>query len=71
MRLVGKCKEAVVNIKVDDVEVVDNCTVFAWKAGKEGREFAGMFDLGAMDYIYVTEERGNGRDEMQMAVRGF
>lgn len=59
MRLIMKCKDTVANIKVDSIEKVDD-VIYAYK-NKQGSiaatEFVGMFDLGSMDFLYVTDER--------------
>ena len=60
MRLVMKCKDQYCNIRVDSIEKVDD-VVFAYKrpqGGMEATEFVGMFDLGSVDFLYVTEEKG-------------
>ena len=59
MRLVMKCKDTVANIKCDFVEKSGD-VIFAYKnpqGSMAATEFVGMFDLGAMDFIYVTEEK--------------
>ena len=61
MRLIMKSKDAFCNIKVDAIEKADD-VVFAYKKPQGGiaaTEFVGMFDLGSVDFLYVTEERGN------------
>lgn len=60
MRLIMKCKDTVCNIKVDAVEKQD-CVVFAYKCppgSLAATEFVGVFDLGSVDFLYVTEEKG-------------
>lgn len=62
MRLIMKYKETVCNIKVDAIEKQGD-VVFAYKkqAGSmTANEFVGVFDLGSMDFLYVTDERGTG-----------
>lgn len=63
MRLIMKCKDTVANIKVDEVERKGD-VIFAYRTQTftdpslmPKTEFAGMFDLGVMDFIYVTEEK--------------
>lgn len=59
MRLIAKCKDTMVNIKVDGIERKED-VIFAYRQPHDAMaeiEFAGMFDLGSMDYLYVTEER--------------
>lgn len=63
MRLIMKCKDTVANIKVDEVERKGD-VIFAYRTliSTDPRlmpktEFAGMFDLGVMDFLYVTEEK--------------
>lgn len=63
MRLIMKCKDTVANIKVDEVERRGD-VIFAYKSVPVDNEkllakteFVGMFDLGSMDFLYVTEEK--------------
>jgi hypothetical protein len=59
MRLVMKCKDTVCNIKVDAVEKQGD-VIFAYKAPQgsmAATEFVGCFDLGSVDFLYVTDER--------------
>lgn len=59
MRLIAKCKETTINIKVDCIERKGD-VVFAYRSpiGSIAEiDFVGMFDLGSMDYLYVSEER--------------
>lgn len=59
MRLIMKCKETFCNIRVDAVDK-QNDVVFAYRkpsGGMAATEFAGMFDLGSIDYLYLTDER--------------
>ena len=59
MRLIMKCHDTVANIKCDAVEKVGD-VVMAYKkpqGGMAATEFVGMFDLGSMDFLYVTDER--------------
>ena len=61
MRLIMKCKDTTANIKVDAVEKQDD-VIFAFKCppgSMAATEFVGMFDLGSVDFLYVTDERGN------------
>lgn len=59
MRLVMKCKETTCNIKVDAIEKQGD-VIFAYKCSNgslAATEFVGMFDLGSVDFLYLTEER--------------
>lgn len=59
MRLIMKCKDTICNIKVDAIEKQED-VVFAYKRPKgsmTATEFVGCFDLGSMDFLYVTDER--------------
>ena len=59
MRLVMKCKDQYCNIRVDSIEKVDD-VVFAYKrpqGSMAATEFVGCFDLGSVDFLYVTEEK--------------
>lgn len=61
MRLIMKCKDTVANIKVDEVERKGD-VIFAYRTFSDENfaprtEFVGMFDLGSMDFLYVTEEK--------------
>ena len=59
MRLIMKCKDIVCNIKVDAVDKQGD-VVFAYKCplgSMAATEFVGVFDLGSMDFLYVTDER--------------
>ena len=59
MRLIMKCGDTVANLKVDAIEKQDD-VVFAYKnpsGSIAATEFVGMFDLGSVDFLYVTEER--------------
>lgn len=59
MRLIARCKDMVCNIKVDSIERIED-VVFAYRKPEgcvESTEFVGCFDLGVLDYLYVTEER--------------
>lgn len=63
MRLIAKCKDTVVNIMVDSIEKEEE-VVFAYRKPAGGiapTEFVGCFDLGSMDFLYVTDEKGNGQ----------
>ena len=56
-----KCRDTVANIKVDEVERKGD-VIFAYRSVPVDNEmakteFAGMFDLGAMDFLYVSEEK--------------
>ena len=58
MRLMAKCKDMVCNIRVDSIEKQED-VVFAYRIPADGiapTEFVGCFDLGSMDYLYITEE---------------
>lgn len=71
MRLIAKSKENTINIRVDSIEVKEGEIVFAYRTPKDGiapTEFVGMFDLGSMDYLYISEAREK-YEQMQMAVR--
>ena len=59
MRLIMKCHDTVANIKCDAVEKVGD-VVFAYKCptgSMAATEFVGVFDLGSVDFLYVTEEK--------------
>lgn len=59
MSLVMKCKDTVCNLRIDAAEKVDD-VIFAYKCPKgsmTATEFVGMFDLGSVDFLYITEER--------------
>ena len=59
MRLNMKCKDITCNIRVDSIEKVDD-VIFAYKKPQGGiaaTEFVGMFDLGSVDYLYLTDEK--------------
>ena len=59
MRLVMKCKETYCNIKVDSIEKQED-VVFAYRkppGSMTATEFVGVFDLGSVDFLYVTDER--------------
>ena len=61
MRLIMKCKDKFCNLKVDAIEKQDD-VVFAYKKPNDGiaaTEFVGMFDLGSVDFLYVTDEKQN------------
>lgn len=59
MRLVMKAGDMVANLRVDAIERVGD-VIYAYRkgAGLTADEFAGMFDLGAVDFIYTTPEGG-------------
>ena len=60
MRLIMKSRETICNIKVDAVEKQGD-VVFAYKkpnGGMAATEFVGCFDLGSVDFLYMTEEKG-------------
>lgn len=65
MRLIMRSGDVTANLRVDAVERVDD-VLYAYRnpAAVPGKlvpmEFAGMFDLGAVDFIYTTPE---GRSE--------
>lgn len=59
MRLIMKCGETVCNIRVDAVERQED-VIFAYRktdGSCTATEFAGMFSLGSVDYLYLTEEK--------------
>lgn len=59
MRLIMKCKDTICNIKVDAIDKQDD-VVFAYKrpqGSMTATEFVGCFDLGSVDFLYVTDER--------------
>lgn len=59
MRLIAKCKDTICNIKVDAIDKQED-VVFAYKRSQgsmTATEFVGCFDLGSMDFLYVTDER--------------
>lgn len=59
MRLIMKCKDTICNIKVDAIEKQED-VVFAYKkpqTSMTATEFVGCFDLGSVDFLYVTDER--------------
>ncbi len=61
MRLIMKCKDTICNIRVDAIEKQED-VVFAYKcpAGSmTATEFVGVFDLGSVDFLYVTDEKLN------------
>lgn len=60
MRLIAKCEDNVINIRVDALEIREGDTAFAFRKASNAltaTEFVGMFDLGSMDYLYLSEER--------------
>lgn len=59
MRLIMKCRDTLANIRVDKIERMGD-VVFAYKIPNGGlaeTEFVGAFDLGSVDFLYVTDER--------------
>lgn len=67
MRLIMRSGDVTANLHVDAIERVGD-VIYAYRnsapiyANEErirgtGEEFAGMFDLGAVDFIYTTPER--------------
>lgn len=59
MRLIMKSGDRFANLRVDAVEKEDD-VIFAYKCpvgSLAATEFVGCFDLGSMDFLYVTEER--------------
>lgn len=61
MRLIMKCRDTYCNIKVDSIEKQED-VVLAYKCphgSMVATEFVGCFDLGSVDFLYVTDERGN------------
>lgn len=59
MRLIMRSGDVTANLRVDAVERVDD-VLYAYRKRKgeaTASEFAGMFDLGAVDFIYTTPER--------------
>ena len=60
MRLIMKCKDTICNIKVDTIEKQED-VAFAYREPQNSMtatEFVGCFDLGSVDFLYVTDERG-------------
>ena len=58
MRLIAKCKDTICNIRVDDIERGED-VVFAYRipeGSTAATKFVGCFDLGSMDFLYITEE---------------
>ena len=63
MRLVMRSKDAFCNIRVDAIEKNED-VIFAYKKPQGGiaaTEFVGMFDLGSVDFLYVTDEKNESR----------
>lgn len=60
MRIVARCDNNYINIKADAVELrEDTLWAFRKRDGElTANEFAGMWSLGSVDYIYTTEEKG-------------
>ena len=59
MRLIMRCKDTYCNVKVDFIEKQGD-VVFAYKCppgSMAATEFVGVYDLGSVDFLYVTEER--------------
>lgn len=59
MRLIMKCKDTYCNIRVDAIEKQED-VVFAYKCPQgsmTATEFVGVFDLGSVDFLYVTDEK--------------
>lgn len=59
MRLLMKCKDTICNIKVDAIEK-NGDVVFAYRCPPDSltaTEFVGVFDLGSVDFLYLTDER--------------
>ena len=55
-----KCRDTICNIKVDAIEKQED-VIFAYKCppgSMTATEFVGVFDLGSVDFLYVTEEKG-------------
>ena len=62
MNLVMRSKDINLVVKVDSVEKQGD-VVYAYKKAPgsiTADEFVGMFDLGSMDFLYVTDERNVG-----------
>ena len=59
MRLIMRCRDTYCNVKVDAIDKQDS-VVFAYRCPPDSMvatEFVGVFDLGSVDFLYVTEER--------------
>ena len=59
MRLIMKCKDMICNIRIDAIEKQGD-VVFAYKKANgslTANEFAGCFDLGSVDFLYLTDEK--------------
>lgn len=59
MRLVMRSGDITANLSVDAIERVGD-VIYAYRrkdGAIEASEFAGMFDLGSVDFIYTTPER--------------
>lgn len=58
MRLIMRSGDVTANLRVDAVERVDD-VLYAYRK-REGEvtasEFAGMFSLGSVDFVYTTPE---------------
>jgi hypothetical protein len=54
-----KCNDTICNLKVDAIERQDD-VVFAYRK-RDGEitasDFCGMFSLGSVDFLYITDER--------------
>lgn len=59
MRLIMRSGDVTANLRVDAVERVDD-VLYAYRKCKgedAASEFAGMFSLGSVDFIYTTPEK--------------
>lgn len=60
MRLIMRSHDTVCNIAVDAVDKQGD-VVFAYRKPQGSLvadQFVGVFDLGSVDFLYVTEEKG-------------
>ena len=58
--LVMKSKDIVCKMPIDAYEVKEGDMVYAYRKAPgalTADEFAGCFDLGSVDFLYLTEER--------------
>lgn len=59
MRLVARSKDIICNMRVDSIDRQGD-VIFAYRkadGSMTADQFAGMFDLGSVDFLYVTDER--------------
>lgn len=59
MRLMMKSGDRLCNIRVDEIERKGD-VIFAYRkpeGSMVATEFAGCFDLGSVDFLYITDER--------------